>query len=106
MISSAPTTCCPRCKADTALIADKRLHDADERVIMPLVAASGKNVVSPPKANRRLPREYDHHIYQARHLIENLLRQTQAVPRHRNALRQDRPKLPRRYTPHRRNRLA
>ena len=25
----------------------------------------------PPKANRRLPRDYDQYIYQARHLIEN-----------------------------------
>jgi transposase len=69
----------PSMQADT-LIADKAF-DADERVIMPLVAA-GKNVVIPPKANRRLPREYDHHIYQARHLIENFfakLKQFRAI---------------------------
>ena len=28
-------------------------------------------VVIPPKANRRQPRPYDRHLYQARHLIEN-----------------------------------
>ena len=55
-------------QADT-LITDKAF-DADERVIAPL-AAAGKTAVIPPKANRRLPRDYDQYIYQARHLIEN-----------------------------------
>ena len=54
-------------RADT-LIADKAF-DADERVIAPL-AAAGKTAVIPPKANRRLPRDYDQYIYQARHLID------------------------------------
>jgi transposase len=60
----------PSMQADT-LIADKAF-DADERVIAPL-AAAGKTAVIPPKANRRLPRDYDQYIYQARHLIENFL---------------------------------
>jgi transposase len=51
------------------LLADKAF-DADERVIAPL-AAAGKAVVIPPKANRRLPRDFDRHLYSARHLIEN-----------------------------------
>ena len=51
------------------LIADKAF-DADERVIVPL-AAAGKAVVIPPKANRLLPRDYDRDLYMARHLIEN-----------------------------------
>jgi transposase len=51
------------------LIADKAF-DADERVIEPLTSA-GKVVVIPPKANRKSPRDYDRHIYKARHLIEN-----------------------------------
>ena len=37
---------------------------------MPL-AAAGKTVVIPPKANRHLRRDYDHHVYEVRHLIEN-----------------------------------
>ncbi len=53
----------PSMQADT-LIADKAF-DADERVIAPL-AAAGKTAVIPPKANRRLPRDYDQYIYQAR----------------------------------------
>jgi transposase len=51
------------------LIADKAF-DADERVIVPL-AAAGKVVVIPPKANRLQPRDYDRDLYTARHLIEN-----------------------------------
>ena len=69
----------PSMQADT-LIADKAF-DADERVIAPL-AAAGKTAVIPPKANRRLPRDYDQYIYQARHLIENFfakLKQFRAI---------------------------
>ena len=51
------------------LIADKA-YDADKRVIEKL-AASGKCVVIPPKANRRVAREYDREVYKTRHLIEN-----------------------------------
>jgi len=55
-------------EADT-LIADKG-YDANQRVIEPWQQA-GKTVVIPPKRNRKVPREYDRHLYQARHLIEN-----------------------------------
>jgi transposase len=58
----------PTMDADT-LIADKAF-DADKRVIEPLVQA-GKAYVIPPKANRRILRDYDQDIYKARHLIEN-----------------------------------
>ena len=58
----------PDMRAET-LIADKAF-DADERVIAPL-AAAGKTTVTPPKANRTLPRDFDRHLYAARHLIEN-----------------------------------
>ena len=58
----------PDMQADV-LIADKAF-DADKRVIEPL-AEAGKTVVIPPKANRRVPREYDRELYKARHLIEN-----------------------------------
>ncbi len=62
------------------LIADKAF-DADERVIDPLRAA-GKQVVIPPKSNRRACRTYDKHLYKARHLIENFfarLKQYRAI---------------------------
>jgi transposase len=62
------------------LIADKAF-DADNRVLVPL-AAAGKSAVIPPKARRRLPRDFDHHLYKARHLIENFfakLKQYRAI---------------------------
>ena len=63
-----------------ALIADKAF-DADERVVDPLTAA-GKQVVIPPKSNRKQPRAYDKELYKARHLIENFfarLKQYRAI---------------------------
>jgi transposase len=65
-------------EADT-LIADKAF-DA-ERVIKP-PAAAGKTVVIPPKANRKVARDYDRDLYKARHLIENFfakLKQFRAI---------------------------
>jgi transposase len=62
------------------LIADKAF-DADRRVLAPL-AAAGKSAVIPPKARRRLPRDFDRHLYKARHLIENFfakLKQYRAI---------------------------
>lgn len=69
----------PGMEAD-ALIADKAF-DADRRVIAPLIAA-GKSVIIPPKANRKLTRDYDRDLYKARHLIENFfakLKQFRAI---------------------------
>ena len=69
----------PDMDADT-LIADKAF-DADKRVIEPL-AAAGKAMVIPPKANRKVARDYDRDLYKARHLIENLfakLKQFRAI---------------------------
>jgi len=51
------------------LLADKG-YDADARVIAPLILA-GKQVVIPPKSNRKDQRYYDKSLYKARHLIEN-----------------------------------
>ena len=51
------------------LIADKG-YDADERVIERLLN-SGKQVVIPPRRNRKTSRVYDCVLYKARHLIEN-----------------------------------
>src|SRR5271156_94350 len=62
------------------LIADKAF-DADERVIT-LLAAKDKAVVIPPKANRKIARDYDRDLYKARHLIENFfakLKQFRAI---------------------------
>ena len=58
----------PSMEADM-LIADKAF-DADARVLAPL-AAAGKTAVIPPKANRKLPRDFDRDAYRERHLIEN-----------------------------------
>ena len=69
----------PEMEANT-LIADKAF-DADKRVIEPL-AAAGKKVVIPSKANRKKPRKLDRHLYAARHLIENFfakLKQYRAI---------------------------
>jgi transposase len=51
------------------LLADKGF-DADVRVLIPWQEA-GKTAVIPPKANRKVQREYDKDLYKARHLIEN-----------------------------------
>jgi hypothetical protein len=37
--------------------------------------------------------------YRGRNVVERCLQQAQAMARHRDALRQDRPQLPRRYQP-------
>ena len=69
----------PQMQADT-LVADKAF-DADERVIEPLRAA-GKNLVIPPKSNRKNQRTFDKEMYKARHLIENFyckLKQYRAI---------------------------
>jgi transposase len=55
--------------AGQIIIADKA-YDADERVIDKLKRAK-KQVVIPPKSNRKVKRNYDKHIYKMRHLIEN-----------------------------------
>ena len=52
-----------------ALLADTA-YDAQERVLDVLEKAE-VTIVIPPKTNRRQPRPYDTHLYQARHLIEN-----------------------------------
>ena len=62
------------------VIADKG-YDAEARVLQPLRAA-GKTAVIPPKRNRTEQRDYDRHLYQARHLIENFfckLKQYRAI---------------------------
>jgi len=69
----------PGINADT-IIADKAF-DADERMIQPWQQA-GKNIVIPPKSNRKTNRAYDKALYRARHLIENFfarLKQFRAI---------------------------
>ena len=46
------------------------MFDADKRVLEPL-AAAGKTAVIPPKASRRVARDYDRDLCKARHLIES-----------------------------------
>jgi transposase len=45
--------------------------DADERMIVPAMAA-GMAIVIPAKRNHRIKRVYDRHLYKSRHLIENV----------------------------------
>lgn len=51
------------------VIADKA-YDAQVRVIEPLEKI-GKTVVIPSKRSRKEQRQYDKHLYKARHVIEN-----------------------------------
>jgi transposase len=62
------------------VIADKA-YDARARMIEPLNKA-GKMVVIPPTRSRHERREYDQHLYKARHLVENFfakLKQYRAI---------------------------
>ena len=49
------------------VIAD-RSYDADE--FLSLIAEKEAEAVIPPRKNRKEQREYDHHLYKERHLIE------------------------------------
>lgn len=62
------------------VIADKA-YDAQQRVVEPLLKA-GKAVVIPSLRTRKQQREYDRHLYKARHLIEHFfarLKQYRAI---------------------------
>ncbi len=62
------------------VIADKA-YDAQARLVQPLLD-KGKEVVIPSRCTNKQPREYDRHLYQARHLIENFfarLKQYRAI---------------------------
>ena len=50
------------------LLADKGY---DTNGIVAMASDCGMNVVIPPWSNRREQRQYDRHLYQARHLAEN-----------------------------------
>ena len=63
-----------------SFIADKA-YDAESRVLEVLKAKNIEPVI-PPKKNRTSAREYDKHLYKARHLIENFfakLKQYRAI---------------------------
>jgi transposase len=63
-----------------ALLGDKAF-DAEERVIKPLIE-KGITPVIPSKENRKESRDYDKHLFKARHLIENFfakLKQYRAI---------------------------
>lgn len=62
------------------VIADK-WHDAQARLIQPLLE-KGKEAVIPSRCTNKQQREYDRHLYQARHLIESFfarLKQYRAI---------------------------
>ena len=64
-----------------ATVIAEKAYDAEARVV-DMLLAKGKDVVIPPKANRRVPRTYDRDLYKARHLIENFfakLKQYRAI---------------------------
>jgi hypothetical protein len=84
------------------LLADKAF-DADQRVIKPL-ETNGKACVIPPNRSQELAPFRQRNLQGAP--SHRLLLQPQAIPRHRNSLRENLAKLPCR-NPHRRNhRLA
>ncbi len=69
-----------RCIQAHALLADKAYY-AEERVLQKL---DGRKItpVIPARSNFKQPREYDKHLYKARHLIENFfqkLKQYRAI---------------------------
>lgn len=43
----------------------------DAQAIVDQATAQGMAVVIPPKKNRKVQRDYDRHLYKARHLVEN-----------------------------------
>ncbi len=54
----------------------------DDRRDLQVLENAGKIAAIPPKANRKVQREYDKDLYQARHLIENFfanLKQFRAI---------------------------
>lgn len=66
-----------------AVIANKAC-DAHARLIEPLLEA-GKTVAIPPRRTRKDQRDYDRHLYKARHLIENFfarLKQYRCIATH------------------------
>jgi hypothetical protein len=59
----------------------RQAFKADDRVIRSL-AAAGKPTVVPPRRSRLAPRDFDHDLYKARHLVENFfaeLKQFRAI---------------------------
>lgn len=59
------------------ILADKG-YEAEDRVLKPLREA-GKEVVIPPKKNRKEQRDYDKELYKARHLVENFFKPGEAA---------------------------
>ena len=55
-----------------AVIADKG-YDRD--ALVQQIEANSAEVIIPPRSNRRSPRDYDHHHYQAPNLVEQFFNQ-------------------------------
>ena len=49
------------------VLADKAY---DAQTFIDVACSQGSQIVIPPRANRREQRDYDHHIYKERHLVE------------------------------------
>jgi IS5 family transposase len=71
------------------LLGDKG-YDSDD--IRDDLAERGIEPVIPPRSNRKTPIEYDRQAYRRRNLIERCVNR-QAVPPHRNPLRENRQSL-------------
>ena len=68
------------------LLGDKG-YDSDD--IRNDLADRGIEPVIPPRSNRKTPIEYDREAYKRRNLIEPMRQSSQAVPSHRNPLREN-----------------
>ena len=73
-----------------ALIADKAFDSND---IIANLNERGAKVVISQHPRRTTPLKIDTEMYKWRHLIENLLLQTEGIQAHRHARRQNRPEL-------------
>ena len=69
MAANAQAVIAPRQARDTA---DKG-YDSD--ALVQQIEANSAEAIIPPRSNRRSPRDYDHHRYQARNLVERFFNQ-------------------------------
>ena len=69
MAADAQAVIAPRQARDTA---DKG-YDSD--ALVQQIEANSAEAIIPPRSNRKSPRDYDHHRYQARHLVERFFNQ-------------------------------
>jgi len=75
-----------------AFLGDKA-YDSD--AVVAAAKRQGAEAVIPSKKNRKVPRDYDKHLYKDRKKIEWFYQPAQAVPAGRDPVREDGPELPR-----------